>query len=824
MMAQVTSTGDQMQRTTKDERVSEEHTAVLTQLVEKYLALHLHETAIFLCEKLHDIQRSEVSRHLLACCYVYSGRKAQAIEVLRGAHTPSNRYLRARYLMDLGRLGEAEEELTKHAGNLQLIFNERPPNHQQLDLIPNGSAGLTLLGKICMRSGRRNHAQNCFLTAHAHDPFLWEAYTQLCEMGTAGDALPAFGYDENFPFTFKTANDIYSHEFENATTFQQGPRDKKQGSTRDTRRAEGDTAGEISHFNRSIAFTSASEDLQRQTGAGSPLPSPVTPIDRLRWASPYGDIAYGSPSTPISQGGIPLQIPPQSGSVVDNYASQAASQQQLSFAIAPSEHCGEDQQTTTHRRHEYSHETKERVQNESHLSSNNRNVNQALSFHSEQSSFAQGGSEVRDNKSSQKLCTRLSFGAAATNLNDLSEIAEVNETKEVNVSDWRSEEAETTHSSVSNQAQGERSAETQRKQSHRRRGSLRSSFSKTSISHIRNILAQHAHIEHLISQVDLHGAIRGLFGMTPLLQKSAWWWYSLGRIYFAQSKYKQAKTALAKVRKVSPHYIEGCDLESTALWQLKDQPTLSHLAHELVAFDPHSCKTWAAVGNAFSLSEEHHTALQFLERCIQLDPQYAYAYTLRGHEFIAEEDLDAAAQSYRHAIRISPRQYNAWFGLGVVHYRQEQAGMAEVHFRKALSIFPQSPVLVCYLGMALHLAGKSEDAIETFNHCLHLEAYNTQAQLQLANVLKSLHRYEEARDLLQKCVRRAGQEPAVRVLLGQVCGALGDHLESLRHFNAALELAPKDANAIRVVLAKTLHGMHNEDSGDIEIAASPSFM
>lgn len=100
------------------------------------------------------------------------------------------------------------------------------------------------------------------------------------------------------------------------------------------------------------------------------------------------------------------------------------------------------------------------------------------------------------------------------------------------------------------------------------------------------------------------------------------------------------------------------------------------------------------------------------DRCIQLNPQYAYAYTLRGHEFISEEDLDAAAQSYRHAIRISPRHYNAWFGLGFVHYRQEQPDLAEVHFRKALSIYPKSPVLVCYLGMALHLAGKHDEAVK----------------------------------------------------------------------------------------------------------------
>lgn len=82
---------------------------------------------------------------------------------------------------------------------------------------------------------------------------------------------------------------------------------------------------------------------------------------------------------------------------------------------------------------------------------------------------------------------------------------------------------------------------------------------------------------------------------------------------------------------------------------------------------------------------------------------------------------------------------------------------------------------------------------------------------------------QAARETLEKCVRRAGQEPAVRVLLGQVCGYMGDTIASLQHFNAALELAPKDANAIRMVLAKTLDGM-NSETADIEVASSPSFL
>ena len=517
---------------TRRDIISEDHAKVLTQLVEKYLALHLHDTALFLCEKLHDIQQSEVSRHLLACCYVYSGRKAQAIEVLRGANTPSNRYLRARYLLDLGRFGEAEEELTRRSGNLNNIFAERPPDHQYIDLIPNGAAGIALLGKICVRSGRRQQAKQCFLTAHAHDPFMWEAYAQLCEMGFGGEAFSTFNYDENLPFSFSQKNTVYVHELDHTDDREiqsiTGINTEKKPYPASTKEFT-----KMSYFNRSISITSASEGLHKQAEAGSPLPSPVTPMDRLRWASPYGDISYGSPTTPISQGGAPLQIPQQTE--ILQAETQPPQHEAYSFANSR-QHSNSEAEMTTQRRHEYANETKQRIANDSHISSVG-NVNQALSFHSEQSPFTQA---QRGSKSSTKLRTRLSFGG---NVNDLSEIEEVNETKEINMSGWPSDEKNTVDSTLSNKAQGERSADSnlrERKKSLRGSGpQSQENISQEIVSHVRNIVAQHAHVEQLLSTLDLDAALESLFSMTPALQKSAWWWYSLGRIYFAQSKYKQ---------------------------------------------------------------------------------------------------------------------------------------------------------------------------------------------------------------------------------------------------------------------------------------------
>ena len=39
------------------------------------------------------------------------------------------------------------------------------------------------------------------------------------------------------------------------------------------------------------------------------------------------------------------------------------------------------------------------------------------------------------------------------------------------------------------------------------------------------------------------------------------------------------------------------------------------------------------------------------------------------------------------------------YGIGMIYYKQEKFALAEVHFRKALSINPQSPVLLCHIGV-----------------------------------------------------------------------------------------------------------------------------
>lgn len=222
---------------------------VYTSLIQTYLSLLCYDNAIFLAERLAaHCPTSENAVYLLAQCYYRSGSAKRARSVLLSKSTmewnatnissnrndeaaagdnndvtaiggagielertrSSARYLLAKCCFDLGNYGEAEEALLKHAreqfskciarGEVKIrggnrneamdawIINSSVNKNDDSSSscpIPNGAAGLNLLGNICRRSNRRHRAMEYYRLSLKLDPLMWTSYEALCELGGA---------------------------------------------------------------------------------------------------------------------------------------------------------------------------------------------------------------------------------------------------------------------------------------------------------------------------------------------------------------------------------------------------------------------------------------------------------------------------------------------------------------------------------------------------------------------------------------------------------------------------------------------------------------
>lgn len=294
-----------------------------------------------------------------------------------------------------------------------------------------------------------------------------------------------------------------------------------------------------------------------------------------------------------------------------------------------------------------------------------------------------------------------------------------------------------------------------------------------------------------------------LFNRLPQNQfRSGYVMHQVGRAYFEMADYQNSIRYLQLMEKLEPHRMQGLEVLSTALWQMKREVELSYLAQRVTDFDRRSAEVWCVVGNCFSLQKEHETALTFFRRSIQLDSSFTYSHTLSGHEYFANEDFDKAIACYRDAIRADERHYNAWYGLGSIYYCQEKFDLAEYHFHKACSINPQSSVLICHLGMAQNANGKAYAALDTLISAFRIDPRNPQAHYQRALVYQSLERPQEALVELEKVRDAAPREAQIHFAMGRLHKRMGRIDKAMRCFLNALDLDPKDINLIKAAMEK----------------------
>ncbi|KAI5298309.1 anaphase-promoting complex subunit cdc27 [Ascosphaera atra] len=309
-----------------------------------------------------------------------------------------------------------------------------------------------------------------------------------------------------------------------------------------------------------------------------------------------------------------------------------------------------------------------------------------------------------------------------------------------------------------------------------------------------------------------------IFDSLPTAQRDSPWVLSqLGRAYYEQGMYHEAGQYFARVRSSAPFTLDDMEIYSTVLWHLKDEVELAYLAHELMEIDRLSPQAWCAIGNSFSLQQEHDQALKCFKRATQLDPSFAYGFTLQGHEYVSNEEHDKALDAYRSGIAAQPRHYNAWYGLGRVHERLGKFEHAQKHYMAAVAINPSNAVLICCIGLVYERTGQLEDADAQYTRAISLAPQSVLAHLRRARNLLKLHRLEAAHRELLVLKDMAPDEAHVHYLLGKMFKMMREKGSAIKHFTTAMNLDPKAAQFIKEAM-ETLENPDDEYSDDEDMA------
>lgn len=295
----------------------------------------------------------------------------------------------------------------------------------------------------------------------------------------------------------------------------------------------------------------------------------------------------------------------------------------------------------------------------------------------------------------------------------------------------------------------------------------------------------------LASQFQCQEALSTFDSVPRSHRDTPWVLAQMGKAQFEQANYAEAEKYFRRVRILAPTRLEDTEVYSTILWHLKSETDLSFLAHELVDLAWHSPQAWCAIGNAWSLAHDPEQALKCFKRATQLDPMFAYAYTLQGHEHVLNEEYDKALQAYRHAISADRRHYNAYYGIGKVYEKLGNYDKAFSHYSTASAIHPTNAVLICCIGTVLEKQKQIVQALHYFSKATDLAPKAALTRFKKARALLAIGQLEAAQRELMVLKDLAPDDARVHFLLGKLCKTLRDKKSAVRHFTIALSLDPK---------------------------------
>ncbi|KAK8113678.1 anaphase-promoting complex subunit 3 [Apiospora kogelbergensis] len=311
-----------------------------------------------------------------------------------------------------------------------------------------------------------------------------------------------------------------------------------------------------------------------------------------------------------------------------------------------------------------------------------------------------------------------------------------------------------------------------------------------------------------LSQFQCSESIVGFNSLPKVHQETPWVLSQMGRAYYEQANYAEAEKQYRRLRILAPTRLEDMEVYSTILWFLKRETDLCFLAHDLVDSAWHSPQAWCALGNAWSLARDHEQALRCFKRATQLNPSFAYAFTLQGHEHVANEEYEKALTAYRQAISADRRHYNAYYGIGRVYEKLGNYDKAYTHFHTASVINPTNAVLICCIGNVLERQRQTVQALQYFSKATELAPNAAQTRYKKARALLALNQLDAAQRELEILKHLAPDEATVHFLLGKLYKSLNDKGAAVRHFTIALNLDPKASQQIK----EAIESLEEEDS------------
>ena len=215
----------------------------------------------------------------------------------------------------------------------------------------------------------------------------------------------------------------------------------------------------------------------------------------------------------------------------------------------------------------------------------------------------------------------------------------------------------------------------------------------------------------------------------------------LGKVLYNQGRHDEALATIRIAVEQDPDFAEAHANLGTILNALgRFEEAETHLRRAL-ELNPQEVDLFSRLAEALMPQGRYDEAMDALAQSAGLDPASPAAAALHvGMAQIAEENgqLEAAAQYYMHALDINPRHAEALYFLATLRFEQQRYDEMLQLLQRLIAFKPNDAEAHVSIGVALYYLGRSDEALQRFDHALSLDPTLENARTNREAVLEAM--------------------------------------------------------------------------------------
>lgn len=190
-----------------------------------------------------------------------------------------------------------------------------------------------------------------------------------------------------------------------------------------------------------------------------------------------------------------------------------------------------------------------------------------------------------------------------------------------------------------------------------------------------------------------------------------------------------------------------------------------------IEIDPANARLHVELARSMLTSRRMEPALRECRKAVELDPENADARLLLGQILIRQKPAEALVE-LEEAVRLAPNNFEGYYYLGHLYSARGELSKAVDAFSEVLQRRPTALQIYYLKADALNRAGRVEEAIETAQTSLDLNADDPRMLGLLADLYERNRQFGPAidiyRSLLTEALSEPGQLERIRLKLGRL--------------------------------------------------------